>query len=172
MSRHLSPPRLWAGRLLAYLGAGDARREEPPGLVVLPVAARAAGRWSAGDGWGGGDPAAICGGNSAVFNQPLTTIRCGEMDWCGYVFYLCISAIYRPPGGDSVSRGRGWGAGGLGRSGRQGGDTRPARGGVAEKGTVLLRMGGGESIAPHPPHHSMDFGGGGKQAGGLSAIRA
>ena len=29
-----------AGRLLAFLGAGDARREGPP-----------PGRWSAGDGW-------------------------------------------------------------------------------------------------------------------------
>ena len=41
-------------RLLAFLWAGDARREgTPPGLVVLSVVARAAGRWSAGDGWGG-----------------------------------------------------------------------------------------------------------------------
>ena len=31
-----------AGRMLAFLGAGEARREGPP-----------PGRWSAGDGWGG-----------------------------------------------------------------------------------------------------------------------
>ena len=107
-------------------------------------------------GWlGGGDPAAICGGNSAVFNQQLTTISCGAMDWCGYVFYLCISAIYRPPGGDSVSRGRGWGAGGLGRSGRQGGDTRPARGGVAEKGTASPRTGEEYCPTSSPPLHGL-----------------
>ena len=41
-------------RLLAFLGAGDARREGPPlGSVVLSVAARAPGRWSAEDGCGG-----------------------------------------------------------------------------------------------------------------------
>ena len=40
-------------RMLAFLGAGDARREgPPPGLVVLSVASRAPGRWSAGDGRG------------------------------------------------------------------------------------------------------------------------
>ena len=44
-----------AGRLLAFLGAGDARREgTPPGLVVLSVAARAPGGSSAGDGLLGG----------------------------------------------------------------------------------------------------------------------
>ena len=103
----------------------------------------------------GGDPAEVCGGNSAVFNQLLTTIRCGAMDWCGSVFNLCISAIYRPPGGDSVSRGRGWGDGGPGRSGRQGGDTRPARGGVAEKGPASPRT--GEEYCPTfpPPHHGL-----------------
>ena len=107
-------------------------------------------------GWlGGGDPAAICGGNSDVFNQQLTTISCGAMDWCGYVFYLCISAIYRPPGGDSVSRGRGWGAGGLGRSGRQGGDTRSARGGVAEKGTASPRTGEEYCPTSSPPLHGL-----------------
>ena len=48
------------GRLLAFLGAEEARREgPPPGSVVLSVAARAPGRWSAEDGcggqWSGGD---------------------------------------------------------------------------------------------------------------------
>lgn len=39
-------------RMLAFLGAGEARRGgPPPGLAVLSVASRAAGRWSAGGGW-------------------------------------------------------------------------------------------------------------------------
>ena len=47
-------------RLLAFLGAGEARREgPPPGSVVLSVAARAPGRWSAVGGWAGNGPAAI-----------------------------------------------------------------------------------------------------------------
>ena len=41
-------------RMLAFLGAGDARREGPPPGVVLSVASRAAGRWSAGGGLLGG----------------------------------------------------------------------------------------------------------------------
>ena len=109
------------------------------GLPVVACLAAAGGL--PGMSAAGNVPAAICGGNLEIFNQLLTTIRCGAMDWCGSVFNLCISAIYRPPGGDSVSRGRGWGAGGLGRSGRQGGDTRPARGGVAEKGPASPRAG-------------------------------
>ena len=60
MSRRLSPPRLGAGRLLAFLGAGDARREgPPPGLVVLSVAARGRGDGLPGVDWAGNDPAAI-----------------------------------------------------------------------------------------------------------------
>ena len=42
-------------------------------------------------------------------------------------------------------------------------------GGVAEKGTVLLRMGVEYCPTSSPPLHGL--GGGGKQAGGLSAIR-
>ena len=42
-------------RLLAFLGAGEARREgRRRGVVVLSVASRAAGRWSAGGGLLGG----------------------------------------------------------------------------------------------------------------------
>ena len=38
------PLRLVAGRLIPFLGDGDARREgKPPGLVVLSVAAREPG---------------------------------------------------------------------------------------------------------------------------------
>ena len=85
MSRHLLPPRLGAGRLcglladaglladglaggggwleayaagwrmLAFLGAGEARREgRRLGVAVLSVASSAAGRWSAGGGLLGG----------------------------------------------------------------------------------------------------------------------
>ena len=67
-----------AGRLLAFLGAGEARREcRAAGLMVCR-------------GWlGGGDPAAICGGNSAVFNQPLTIFLVIAMVWRLTVFFLC-----------------------------------------------------------------------------------
>ena len=42
-------------RLLAFLGAGEASKEDPPpGLAVLSVASSAAGRWSAGGGLLGG----------------------------------------------------------------------------------------------------------------------
>ena len=41
-------------RMLAFLGAGEARREGPPPGVVLSVASREAGRWSAGGGLLGG----------------------------------------------------------------------------------------------------------------------
>ena len=76
------------------------------------MVAREAGRWSAGGGLLGGllggavvcwrsagdgrdwemmpvrgnGPAAICGGNSAVFNQPLTTFLVVAMDWRLTVF--------------------------------------------------------------------------------------
>ena len=44
MIKNAGPLQLWAGRLLAFLGAEEARREgPPPGLVVLSVASRAPG---------------------------------------------------------------------------------------------------------------------------------
>ena len=81
---------------------GRARRRV---VVVLSVVARAAGRWSACGcqvsgvmvcrGWlGGGDPAAICGGNSAVFNQPLTTFLVVAMIWRIAVFFLCSYCLF------------------------------------------------------------------------------
>ena len=49
-----------AGRLLAFLGAGDARREgPPPGLAVLSVAARGRGDGLPGMAGAGNGPAAI-----------------------------------------------------------------------------------------------------------------
>ena len=73
--KNARPLRLGAGRLLAFLGAGDARREgRAAGVMVCR-------------GWlGGGDPAAICGGNSEVFNQQLTTFLVVAMDWRLTVF--------------------------------------------------------------------------------------
>ena len=82
-------------RMLAFLGAGEARRKRD-----------AAGggwccRWRSGrrgdglpgmDG-AGNDPAAICGGNSAVFNR-LLNISPSAFAVCGcFVSVLCRSAI-------------------------------------------------------------------------------
>lgn len=118
----------------------------------------------------GNDPAAICGGNSAVFNQPLTTFLVVAMVWRLAVFFLCSYwqsrrgwRLFRPPWAWAV-------LGGL--RGGFGGWLLPdaAREGVAEKGPVLPRIGGRvlPHILPTPP---WTFGGGGKQAGCLSAIR-
>ena len=43
---------------------------------------------------GGGDPAAICGGNSAVFNQLLTTFIVVAMVWRLPVFFLCSYCLF------------------------------------------------------------------------------
>ena len=43
----------------------------------------------------GNDPAAICGGNSAVFNQPLTTFLVVAMVWRLTVFVLCSYRLSR-----------------------------------------------------------------------------
>ena len=46
-------------------------------------------------GWlGGGDPAAICGGNSAVFNQLLTIFLVVAMVWRLPVFFLCSYCLF------------------------------------------------------------------------------
>ena len=70
-------------------------------------------------GWlGGGDPAAICGGNSAVFNQLLTTFLVVAMVWRLTVFALCpylqfrrCWRLFRSPGAWAVPGGL---RGGLG----------------------------------------------------------
>ena len=89
-------------RVLAFLGAGYARREDPP-----------PGRWSAGDGWGG----QCSGGDSAVFNQQLTTFLVVAMVWRLPVFFLCSYCLFwrllgrfRLPG---AGRGLADGLGGL-----------------------------------------------------------
>ena len=69
-------------------------------------------------GWlGGSDPAAICGGNSAVFNQLLTTFHVIAMVWRLTVFFLCSYCLFwrllgrfRLPG---AGRGLADGLGGL-----------------------------------------------------------
>ena len=99
------------------------------------------------DGLGGGDPAAICGGNSAVFNQPLTTFLVVAMVLRLAVFFLCsywqsrrLWRLFRSPVAWAV-------LGGL--RGGFGGWLLPdaAREGVAEKGPVLPRIGG--RVLPH-----------------------
>ena len=46
-------------------------------------------------GWlGGGDPAEVCGGNSAVFNQLLTTFLVVAMVWRLPVFFLCPYCLF------------------------------------------------------------------------------
>ena len=46
-------------------------------------------------GWlGGGGPAEVCGGNSAVFNQPLTTFLVIAMVWRLTVFFLCSYCLF------------------------------------------------------------------------------
>ena len=61
-------------RMLAFLGAGDARRKRDAAGGGGAVGGFQGGGVMVCRGWlGGGDPAAICGGNSAVFNQLLTT---------------------------------------------------------------------------------------------------
>ena len=106
-------------------------------------------------GWlGGGDPAAICCGNSAVFNQPLTIFLVVAMVWRLSVFFLCSYQqfrrcwrLFRSPGAGrwwSVS-GVVWGCWLLDQE----------RGGVAEKGTVLLRMGVEYCPTSSPPLHGL-----------------
>ena len=116
-------------------------------------------------GWlGGGDPAEVCGGNSKVFNQPLTTFLVVAMVWRLAVFALCSYRLFRRcwrlflspvawAAVDGLRGGLGWLTSGPGKGG-----------GVAEKGPVLPRIGG--RVFPHilcsPP---WTFVGGGKQAG-------
>ena len=46
-------------------------------------------------GWlGGGDPAEVCGGNSEVFNQPLTIFLVVAMVWRLPVSFLCSYCLF------------------------------------------------------------------------------
>ena len=84
-----SPLRLWAGRLLAFLGAGEARRKRDAAGGGAVGGGQGAGVMVCRGWLGGGDPAAICGGNSEVFNQQLTTFLVVAMVWRLPVFFLC-----------------------------------------------------------------------------------
>ena len=121
------------------------------------------------DGAGNG-PAAICGGNSAVFNQPLTIFLVVAMVWRLAVFFLCSYRqfrrcwrLFRSPGAWAVVGGL---RGGLGRLAVGSGNGRGSgkRDGASQDGGRVL-----PHILPTPP---WTLGGGGKQAGGLSAILA
>ena len=142
----------------------------PGGSVVCwrMVWAAAAGGLPGMDG-AGNVPAAICGGNSAVFNQQLTIFLVVAMVWRLSVFFLCSYQqfrrcwrLFRSPGAGRCWAVSGvvWGCWLLDQG----------MGGVAEKGTVLLRIGVEYCPTSSPPLHGLW--GGGKQAGGLSAIRA
>ena len=134
------PPRLGAGRLLVcwrmvWPAVVDGWRLmlQAGGCWPFWAPERQGGRAAAGGGagcgcqgggvmvcrwWlGGGDPAAICGGNSAVFNQPLTTFLVVAMVWRLTVFFLCsywqfrrLLGRFRSPG---AGRGLADGLGGL-----------------------------------------------------------
>ena len=73
----------------------------PGGCLPFWVPEMQGGRPAAGvmvlsgvDGAGNG-PAAICGGNSAVFNQPLTIFLAVAMVWWLSVFFLCSYRQFR-----------------------------------------------------------------------------
>ena len=106
---------------LADAGLSGCRRGKeggpPPGVVVLSVVARSPGVMVCRGWLGGVDPAAICGGNSAVFNQQLTIFLVVAMVWRLTVFFLCsywqfrrLLGRFRSPG---AGRGLADGLGGL-----------------------------------------------------------
>lgn len=159
--------------MLAFLGAGEARGKRDAawaGGAVCGVqggGAMVCRRWPSGRllvvcrGWlGGGDPAAICGGNSAVFNQQLTIFLVVAIIWRLTVFFLCSYCLFwrrlgrfRLPG---AGRGLADGLGGLrGGLGLLAVGCWIRKGGVAEKGTVLLRMGVEYCPTSSPPLHGL-----------------
>ena len=102
----------------------------------------------------GNGPAAICGGNSEVFNQQLTTFLVIAMVWWLSVFFLCSYRqfrrcwrLFRSPGA-----GRCWEVSGVVWGGWL---LDQGMGGVAEKGTVLLRMGVEYCPTSSPPLHGI-----------------
>ena len=108
MSRHLGDRRSgWGpGGCLPFWGpemqGGRARRlgDGLPGMAFWVACLAASGGLPAG-GWA----AAICGGNSSVFNQLLTTFIVVAMVWRLAVFFLCsyqqfrrLRRLFRSPG--------------------------------------------------------------------------
>ena len=167
----------WSGRCwwrlaAACLSGGRRGKEGGPrrrgdGLPVVACLA-AAGGLPGMDG-AGNVPAAICGGDSAVFNQPLTIFLVVAIVWWLAVFFLCSYRqfrwcwrLFRSPGAW-----RWWAVSGVVWGGWL---LDQGMGGVAEKGTVLLRM--GVEYCPTSSRSLHGLWGGGKQAGGLSAILA
>ena len=131
------------GRAAACLSgvAGDARRE-----------GRRRGDGLPGMDGAGNVPAAICGGNSAVFNQQLTIFLVVAMVWRLSVFFLCSYQqfrrcwrLFRSPGA-----GRWWSVsgGGLGllAVGSWNGRGSGKRGGASQDGGRVL-----PHILPTPP---------------------
>ena len=83
-------------RMLAFLGAGDARRKRDAAGGGGAVGGVQGGGAMVCRGWlGGGDPAEVCGGNSEVFNQPLTIFLVVAMVWRLPVFFLCSYCLFR-----------------------------------------------------------------------------
>ena len=155
MSRHISTAAPAGGRAAACLSGGRRGKEEGP----------PPGRWSAEDGCGG----QWSGGNSAVFNQPLTIFLVVAMVWRLAVFFLCSYRqfrrcwrLFRSPGA-----GRWWSVSGDGLGllavGSGNGRGSGKRDGASQDGGRVLPR-----ILPTPPR---TLGGVGKQAGWLSAIR-
>lgn len=142
------PLRLGAGRLCGLLadaglsgcriGKEEERRRRGDGLPGM-------------DGAGNG-PAAICGGNSEVFNRPLTTFLVVAMVWRLAVFILCSYCLFwrrlgrlRFPGAWAVVGGL---RGGLGLLAVGSGNGRGSgkRDGASQDGGRVL-----PHILPSPP---------------------
>ena len=81
--------------MLAFLGGRRGKEGgAPPGLAVLSVEAMSPGVMVCRGWLGGGDPAEVCGGNSEVFNQQLTTFLVVAMVWRLSVFFLCSYCLF------------------------------------------------------------------------------
>ena len=156
--------------MLAFLGAGEARREgRRRGWCCRWLPGRR-GDGLPGMAGAGNDPAEVCGGNSAVFNQLLTISLVVAMVWWLSVFFLCSYCLFwrllgrfRLPGAVAEVGGPVVVLGEL--------STGTIKGGGSGK-RVGVFLGWGKIYSPtsSPPLHGLW--GGGKQAGGLSAIRA
>ena len=82
---------LWSagGCLPFWVPEMQGGRETPPGLSVLSMSARGRGDGLPGMDGAGNVPAAICWGNSVVFNQQLTIFLVVAMVWRLTVSALC-----------------------------------------------------------------------------------
>ena len=131
------------GRAAACLSGGRRCKEE---------GTRRRGDGLPGMAGAGNGPAAICGGNSAVFNQQLTIFLVVAMVWWLSVFFLCSYRqfrrcwrLFRSPGA-----GRWWSVsgGGLGLLAVGSGDGRGSgkRDGASQDGGRVL-----PHILPSPP---------------------